>query len=242
MCLMWVHAMTAPTDKKVWYTLWLSDWGPPGKAGWSGGGGGEGCILGHFMKKGCNHGSKPRGGLNYAWLNKAQGYQQAMSQQTLPHSGAPDSRRTLLRGHAKKRKNKPGHKNIAQDKSLDCVTTRAGTLKLNFSEAFKTLLKRKHSHSHEVKRYITEFMLPINHLKRWDGPWSCQRQPMQSTKSDLLTNRGHDSSNKRIDNSPRDVCFFCLKGIMSHMAVLWCDSSLHSSNPGTVFVNNLVGS
>lgn len=33
------------------------------------------CILGHCMKKGCNHGSKPRGGLNYAWLNKAQGYQ-----------------------------------------------------------------------------------------------------------------------------------------------------------------------
>lgn len=28
----------APSDKQVWYTLWLSDWGPPGKAGWSGGG------------------------------------------------------------------------------------------------------------------------------------------------------------------------------------------------------------
>lgn len=35
-----------------------------------------------FHEKGCNHGSKPRGGLNYAWLNKAQGYQRAMFQQT----------------------------------------------------------------------------------------------------------------------------------------------------------------
>lgn len=74
------NARPAPSDKQVWYTLWLSDWGPPGKVGWSGGGGGGVCILGHFMKKGCNHGSKPRGGLNYAWLNKAQGYQWAMSQ------------------------------------------------------------------------------------------------------------------------------------------------------------------
>lgn len=102
------------------------------------------------MKKGCNHGSKPRGGLNYAWLNKAQGYQWAMSQQTRPHSGAPDSRRTLLE-EKKKPKNKQEHRNVAPDKSLDCVMTSAGTLKLNFSEAFKTLLKRKHSHSHEVK-------------------------------------------------------------------------------------------
>lgn len=51
----------------------------------------------------------------------------------------------------KKPKNKQGHRNVAPDKSLDCVMTRAGTLKLNFSEAFKTLLKGKHSHSHEVK-------------------------------------------------------------------------------------------
>lgn len=39
-------------------------------------------ILGQFMKKGCNHGSKPRGGLNYAWLNKARGYPQVMFHQT----------------------------------------------------------------------------------------------------------------------------------------------------------------
>lgn len=51
----------------------------------------------------------------------------------------------------KKPKNKQGHRNVAPDKSPDCVMTSAGTLKLNFSEAFKTLLKRKHSHSHEVK-------------------------------------------------------------------------------------------
>lgn len=33
-----------------------------------------------------------------------------------------------------------------------CVMTSAATLKLNFSQAFKTLLKAKHSHSQEVKR------------------------------------------------------------------------------------------
>lgn len=101
-CLMCTHpSRPAPSDKQVWYTLWLSDRGPPGKAGWSGRG--VVCILGHFMKKGCNHGSKPRGGLNYAWLNKAQGYQRAaMSQQTLPHSGAPDSKRTPLKREKKK--------------------------------------------------------------------------------------------------------------------------------------------
>lgn len=51
----------------------------------------------------------------------------------------------------KKPKNKQEHRNIAPNKSLDCVMTCAGTLKPNFSEAFKTLLKRKHSHSLEVK-------------------------------------------------------------------------------------------
>lgn len=80
-----------------------------------------------------------------------------MSQRTQPHSGAPDSRRTLLRGIREKKKksqnktkNKQGHKNVAPDKSPDCVMTSAGTLKLHFSEVFRTLLKSKHFHSHEV--------------------------------------------------------------------------------------------
>jgi len=50
-----------------------------------------------------------------------------------------------------KPKNKQARKNVAPDKSLDCVMTSAGTLKLNFSEAFKTLPESKHFHSHEVK-------------------------------------------------------------------------------------------
>lgn len=62
--------------------------------------------------------------------------------------GGPYSRRKKRR---KKKKQQQEHRNVAPDKSPDCVMTSAATLKLNFSEAFKTLLKRKHSHSHEVK-------------------------------------------------------------------------------------------
>lgn len=176
------------------------------------------------MKKGCNHGSKPRGGLNYAWLNKAQGYQQAMSQQTLPHCGALDSRRTLRK---EKNTNKQGHRNVAPDKSLDCVMTSAGTLKLNFSEAFKTLLKRKHSHSHEVKWYIREFTLPINHLERYDGLWSNQQWPAPSTENDLLTNPGHDFSNKRNNNSLRScLCFLSNSNKIPHSYfMMWLAST-----------------
>lgn len=49
------------------------------------------------------------------------------------------------------KRNKQGHKNITLDQSLDNVMTSAGTLKLNFSEAFKTLLNSKHSYSRKVK-------------------------------------------------------------------------------------------
>ena len=101
-CLLIAHARpppppSPPSDIQAWYTLWLSDWGPRGKAGWLKWRGVV-CIPGHFMKKGCNHGSKPRGGLNYAWLNKAQGYQRAMSQQSLPVCPSlvrPDSHTTV---------------------------------------------------------------------------------------------------------------------------------------------------
>lgn len=194
------------------------------------------CILGHFMKKkkkkGCNHGSKPRGGLNYAWLNKAQGYQRAMSQQTQPHSGAPNSRRSLLRGTrggcGGRPENKQGHKNVAPDKSLDCVMTSAGTLKLNFSEAFERLLKRKHSHSHEVKWYITQFTLTINHLERRDGLWSSQRWPTLSTENDLLTNRGHDFSNKHDNNSLGSCLWFLSYGNkVSHSCFMKRSPHLH---------------
>lgn len=83
------------------------------------------CILGHFMKKGCNHGSKPRGGLNYAWLNKAQGYQRAMSQQTPASLWSsrlqedPTQARKKKKKKGKKPKNKQEHRNAAPDKSPD---------------------------------------------------------------------------------------------------------------------------
>lgn len=69
--LQWANARPASSDNR-------SGRHPPEKASWSWGWG----VLGQFMKKGCNYGSKPRGGLNYAWLNKAQGYRQAMFHQT----------------------------------------------------------------------------------------------------------------------------------------------------------------
>lgn len=108
-----------------------------------------------------------------------------------------------------KERNQKTNRNIAPDKSLDCVMTCAGTLKPNFSEAFKTLLKRKHSHSLEVKWYITQFTLPINHLERWEALWGYRRRPALSTENHLLTNPGHDFSNKRNSNSLRS-CLWVL--------------------------------
>lgn len=119
--------------------------------------------------------------------------------------GGPYSRRKKRR---KKKKQQQEHRNVAPDKSPDCVMTSAATLKLNFSEAFKTLLKRKHSHSHEVKWYITEFMLPINHLERRDGLWSHRQGSVLSTENTLLTNPGHDLSNKRDNDSLRSCLWF----------------------------------
>lgn len=51
----------------------------------------------------------------------------------------------------KVKKNKQEPRNITSNKSLDCVMAYTGTLKPNFSKAFKTLLKTNHSCSHEVK-------------------------------------------------------------------------------------------
>lgn len=107
----------------------------------------------------------------------------------------------------KKPQNKQEHRNIDPDKSLDCVMTSAGTLKLNFSEAFKTLFKRKHSHSHEVTWHITEFTLPINHLERRDGLRN--HRPAPSAENGLLTNGGRDFSDNHNDNSLRS-CLWLL--------------------------------
>lgn len=169
-------------------------------------------------KKECNHGSKPRGGLNYAWLNKAQGYQRAMSQQTQPQCGAPDSRRTLdwpTKKRERKRRRKEKKETEKQTGDMRspllinhwvCVMTSAATLKLNFSQAFKTLLKAKHSHSGEVKRQNMWFTLPVNHLKRRVGRRSHQQTRVHGSENDLLpTKCGHDFTDKTSSNSQETV-------------------------------------
>lgn len=96
----------------VWLRSSMEGWLKLGW-GWGGGGGLWGwgvAFLAIPWKKGCNHGSKPRGGLNYAWLHKAQSYQRAMSQQTQPH-WASDPRKSPLE---KKKKNKKHRKSKKQ--------------------------------------------------------------------------------------------------------------------------------
>lgn len=56
----------------------------------------------------------------------------------------PSQEKMLKKKKREKPKNKQAHKNAANVKSLACVMTSAGTLKLDYSEAFTTLLKTKH--------------------------------------------------------------------------------------------------
>lgn len=86
----------------VWLRSSMEGWlklGDGGRWGWGV------AFLAIPWKKGCNHGSKPRGGLNYAWLHKAQSYQRAMSQQTQPH-WASDPRKSPLERKKKKTQKK----------------------------------------------------------------------------------------------------------------------------------------
>lgn len=113
--------------------------------------GGGGCILGHSMKKGSNHGREPSGGLNCAWLYKPKAtIKQSLSKVTLTvelqTTGKAHDRKNQKEG-----KNKQDHRDITLNKSLGCVMTCAGTLKANFSKTFKTLLKINHSCTLEVK-------------------------------------------------------------------------------------------
>lgn len=70
----------------------------------------------------------------------------------LQTSGGPDSSKKKKK--KKRERNRKTNRNIGTRLLINhriCVMTSAATLKLNFSEAFKTPAKRKHSHSHEVK-------------------------------------------------------------------------------------------
>lgn len=85
----------------------------------------------------------------------------------------------------------------------------AGTLKPTFSKAVKTLLKTNHSCSHEVKRYITQFMFAINHLERQNGLRGYQWRLVPRTKKRLLTNPRRDFPNKGCSDSLRRCLWVC---------------------------------
>lgn len=101
------------------------------------------------------------------------------------------------------------NRDITSNKPLDCVVACGGTLKANFSKAFKTVLKPSHSCSHHVKWYIPQFTFAINQLERQNGLWGHQWRLVLRTKKCLVTNPRRDFPNKRWSNCPRSCLWVC---------------------------------
>lgn len=118
------------------------------------GGGGVGGLHSwpFHEKKGATMGvSQEEGSIMHGYTKPKATSKQCLSKLSLTElqtTGKAHYRKKTEKG---KKKNKQEHRDITPDKSLDCVMTSAGTLKPNFSKAFKTLLKTNHSCSLEVK-------------------------------------------------------------------------------------------